>query len=73
MTPPSNGELVAASLPTSLHLIASGQGHMVIHRGCISRLAAQFIDAGSLGELDASCIDEIDPQAFFASFAGPPP
>lgn len=73
VTPPSNGELVAASLPTSLHLIAPGQGHMVIHRGCISRLAAEFIDAGSLDELDGSCVDDIAPQAFFTSFAGPPP
>ncbi len=73
VTPPANGELVAASLPTSLHLIAPGQGHMVIHRGCISRLAAQFIDAGSLDELDGSCVDDIEPQAFFTSFAGPPP
>lgn len=73
VTPPSNGELVAASLPTSLHLIAPGQGHMVIHRGCISRLAAEFIDAGSLEALDVSCVDDIEPQAFFTSFAGPPP
>jgi len=73
VTPPSNGELVAASLPTSLHLIAPGQGHMVIHRGCISRLAAEFIDTASLDELDGSCVDDIEPQAFFTSFAGPPP
>ena len=49
---------------------------MVIHRGCISRLAAEFIDAGSLDELDEmerSCVDDIEPQAFFTSFAGPPP
>ena len=46
---------------------------MVIHRGCISRLAAEFIDAGSIDELDGSCVDDIEPQAFFTSFAGPPP
>jgi pimeloyl-ACP methyl ester carboxylesterase len=73
VTPPSNGELVAASLPTSLHLIAPGQGHMVIHRGCIARLAAEFIGAGSLDVLDFSCVDDIEPQAFFTSFAGPTP
>ncbi len=73
VTPPSNGELVAASLPTSLHLVAPGQGHMVIHRGCILRLAAQFLESGSLDGLDGSCVDDIEPQAFFTSFAGPPP
>ncbi len=56
-----------------LHLVAPGQGHMVIHRGCIPRLAAQFIEEGSLDALDSSCVDDIEPQAFFTSFAGPPP
>jgi hypothetical protein len=46
---------------------------MVIHRGCIARLAAEFIDAGSLDVLDFSCVDDIEPQAFFTSFAGPTP
>lgn len=73
VTPPGNGELVAASLPTSLHLVAPGQGHMVIHRGCILRLAAQFIETGSLDGLDTSCVDDIEPLPFFTSFAGPTP
>lgn len=73
VTPPENGELVAASLPTSLHLVAPGQGHMVIHRGCIPRLATELIEAGSLDAIDGSCVADIEPQAFFTSFAGPPP
>jgi hypothetical protein len=73
VTPPENGELVAASLPTSLHLVAPGQGHMVIHRGCIPRLAADFIETGSLEGLDGACVDDIEPAAFFTSFSGPPP
>lgn len=73
VTPPANGELVATSLPTSRHLVAPGQGHMVIHRGCISRLAASFIDSGSIDAIDASCVDDIEPAPFFTSFSGPPP
>jgi hypothetical protein len=46
---------------------------MVIHRGCIVRLAAQFIGTASLDALDGACVDEIAPQAFFTSFSGPPP
>jgi pimeloyl-ACP methyl ester carboxylesterase len=73
VTPPENGELVAEALPRALHLVAKGQGHVVIHRGCIPLLASTFLETGSFEGLDVSCVDDIAPQAFFTAFTGPTP
>jgi len=73
VTPPENGDIVAQALPESVHIVAPGQGHMVIHRGCITRLASDFVEAGELDGLDATCVDDIAAQPFFVNFAGPPP
>jgi pimeloyl-ACP methyl ester carboxylesterase len=76
VTPPENAEQTLSDLgsaETALHLVAPGQGHVVIHRGCIPRLAEEFLDAGSVSGLDASCVEAIAPMAFFTTFAGPTP
>lgn len=74
VTPPENGALTASELGAkALHLVARGQGHVVIHRGCLPNLAADFIESGSFEGLDTSCVDEIEPQPFFLSYAGPSP
>jgi len=73
VTPPENGEQVASTLPNSLHLVAPGQGHNVILRGCLPRLAADFIAAASVAGLDAACVSEIEPMPFFVDFTGPMP
>ncbi|HNB52687.1 MAG TPA: alpha/beta hydrolase, partial [Anaerolineales bacterium] len=48
VTPPAYAALAAETLSNSLHLIAPGQGHNVILRGCIPDLAEQFIVNGSV-------------------------
>jgi hypothetical protein len=60
-------------MPNSLHLIAAGQGHNVIYRGCLPHLAAQFIEAGETTGLDTDCSQQIKSMPFFINFAGPPP
>jgi pimeloyl-ACP methyl ester carboxylesterase len=73
VTPPANAAHAAATLAHSLSLVASGQGHGVIIRGCISRVAADFIERGSVEGLDTSCVNAIEPPPFFLSFTGPKP
>jgi len=75
VTPPENGELTSSQLGSeaALHLVANGQGHIVIHRGCIPHLAADFIESGSFTGLDTGCVGEIAPQPFFLNYAGPTP
>jgi pimeloyl-ACP methyl ester carboxylesterase len=71
VTPPFNGDQAARTLPNSLHLVASGQGHGVILRGCVPRIAADFIEQGTFQELDTACVGDIRPMPFFVSFTGP--
>jgi pimeloyl-ACP methyl ester carboxylesterase len=74
VTPPENGELTASQLgPNALHLVAGGQGHIVIHRGCMSDLVASFLAAGSFDGIDTHCVERIAPQPFFLDYAGPTP
>jgi pimeloyl-ACP methyl ester carboxylesterase len=71
VTPAANGDQAAKTLSNSLHLVAPGQGHGVIMRGCVPRIATDFIEQGTLQELDTACIGDIRPMPFFVSFTGP--
>jgi pimeloyl-ACP methyl ester carboxylesterase len=73
VTPPENGRQVAQTLSNSLHLIAPGQGHNVIPRGCLPLLADDFLETASFTELETSCVEEIVPMPFFIELTGPPP
>ena len=71
VTPPANGDQAARTLSNSLHLVAPGQGHRVISRGCIPKIAAAFIERATVRGLESNCIKDIQPAPFFISFAGP--
>lgn len=73
VTPPANGELAAQGLPNSLPLVVRGMGHINIFRGCLPRLASDFIDQGTTKGLDTGCVQQIRPFPFFTSFSGPGP
>jgi fermentation-respiration switch protein FrsA (DUF1100 family) len=73
VTPPENGERVAKTLPNSLHLVVTGQGHNVIFRGCLPRVASDFIEQGTVQGLDTACVSQVQPLPFFINFSGPKP
>ena len=73
VTPPKNADRVAATLPNSLHLVAPGQGHGVLMRGCVSKVATEFIERGTAKGLDAGCVQDLKPSPFFLSYVGPTP
>jgi pimeloyl-ACP methyl ester carboxylesterase len=73
ITPPAYGEHAARTLHHSLHIVVPGQGHGVIHRGCLPRLAEQFIDRADPNGLDTSCVADTAPTSFFVDMAGPEP
>lgn len=73
VTPPENGELLLQSFSSGRHLIAPGQGHNVIIRGCLPRLAAEFVESADQAALDAGCVEAIQPAPFFVTFVGPTP
>lgn len=73
VTPPSNGELAAQTLPNSLQIVVPGQGHIVIFRGCIPKIANTFIENGSTVGMDTACTQEIAPMPVFLNPNGPQP
>ena len=73
VTPPENAEHTAETLPNSLSLVAAGQGHNVIFRGCLPNVSYDFVETGSVAGLDTSCVQAITPAPFFTNFNGPQP
>ncbi len=65
--------IIDGGLTNSLHIIVKHQGHGVVAIGCIPRIVEAFIDAASIAELDASCVEDVWPTPFFLTPAGPAP
>ncbi|UXI68777.1 alpha/beta hydrolase [Tahibacter amnicola] len=72
-TPARYAEQVLAGLPRGRHLVAGGQGHNVIGRGCIPKLVGRFIDKLEPETLDAGCIADIGPPPFYLDDNGASP
>jgi hypothetical protein len=73
VTPPIYGDQVAKMLPNSLHIVAPKMGHGILTRGCMPRVAADFISRASVKDLDFACVQKIEPDPFFISFTGSKP
>lgn len=73
ITPPANAARAARTLSNSLALVVPGQGHGNVFRGCLPRVAADFIARASVKGLDTACIRKIEPFPFFVNFSGPTP
>ena len=73
VTPPANAARAARTLSNSLSLVDPGQGHGNLFRGCVPRIATDFVAAGSVKGLETSCIKDMKPLPFFISFSGPSP
>lgn len=73
ITPPANAERAAKTLGNSLSLVTPGQGHGNVFRGCLPRIAADFVDAGSVKGLDTACVKDMKAFPFFLTFSGPKP
>ncbi|MFC1849872.1 alpha/beta fold hydrolase [candidate division CSSED10-310 bacterium] len=73
VTPPDQAERAMKTLTNSLHISVPNMYHGLITRGCISDIAAIFIETGSVKALDTSCAQEIRPAPFFINPNGPSP
>jgi pimeloyl-ACP methyl ester carboxylesterase len=73
VTPPSWAEEARKTLPRSLHVIMPGVGHGVSAHGCVPRLIARFLAAGTTAGLDPGCVAQSTRPPFFVTFAGPRP
>jgi pimeloyl-ACP methyl ester carboxylesterase len=73
VTPPRYGEEVAAELPRARHLVVSGQGHIVLTRGCVPKLIARFIDEADPAALDVDCLQRLQAPPYFLNYNGAQP
>jgi pimeloyl-ACP methyl ester carboxylesterase len=73
VTTPDHAERARATLSKSRHVVVPKQGHGVIGRGCVPRLAATFLETLDPEGLDTSCVASALPLGSFLDFAGPTP
>jgi pimeloyl-ACP methyl ester carboxylesterase len=73
VTPPEWGETVAKQLGNARHIVVPGTGHGAITTGCGVRLMREFVEKGSTGDLDTSCLQGLKRPPFFLTPAGPDP
>ena len=73
VTPQRYADQIMKGLRTAKHLVGAGQGHGQLATGCIPRLTAAFIAAGSVADLDESCVRNIRPTPFMLSRSAPAP
>lgn len=73
VTPPQYARETAAHFPNSLVLTGNGLGHGAITNYCMREIAVQFVEQGSVRNLNTKCVADIKPAPFFTSILGPSP
>ncbi|MBL0162188.1 MAG: alpha/beta fold hydrolase [Xanthomonadales bacterium] len=73
VTPPRYGEQVMQHLDNAKLIVAKGQGHNIIGRGCMPKLVSQFMDTLAPKTLDVGCADALGPIPYFIDFNGAAP
>lgn len=73
VTPPRYAEQVMTHLDNARLILAKGQGHNVIGRGCIPKLVSQFMDTLEPSKLDITCVDTLGAVPHFINFNGASP
>ncbi|MCW8925238.1 MAG: alpha/beta hydrolase [Xanthomonadales bacterium] len=73
VTPPQYAAQAADTFSNSLNLVANGLSHSVMKHICMRDITTRFIDAGSVENLDTTCVENIRPAPFFTSLLGPDP
>jgi pimeloyl-ACP methyl ester carboxylesterase len=73
VTPPRYGEAVLRALPNARLIVAKGQGHGVLGRGCLPKLVERFVAQLAPKALDVGCVDALGPIPAFIDFNGAAP
>jgi pimeloyl-ACP methyl ester carboxylesterase len=70
VTPISNGEKSAATLPNSHHIIVPNSAHIVASHSCAPLIISEFIEKLTPNELDESCLKDVPEETFMTSLNG---
>ena len=70
VTPPSNGEKSAATLPNSHHIISNRNAHIVASTACGVDMVNDFLNHLDPKKVDQSCLLELPEQSFMTGLNG---
>ena len=70
VTPPSNGDYPAKSLPNSHHIVVDNASHTVAMSTCASNIINEFLTKKTPKQLDESCLKDIPQETFMTSVNG---
>lgn len=70
VTPPSNGDYPAKTLPDSHHIVVENASHTVAMGTCASDIINEFLTTKTPKSLDESCLNDIPQETFMTSVNG---
>jgi pimeloyl-ACP methyl ester carboxylesterase len=70
VTPPSNAEYSAKSLPNSHHIIVENTAHIVATSTCANDIVNEFLTIKDPKALDESCLKDVPQETFMTSVNG---
>ena len=70
VTPPSNGDKSAATIPNSHHIVSKNNAHIVASTSCGVNIINEFLDTLDPKKLDESCLSELADETFMISING---
>jgi len=70
VTPPSNGDISASTLPNSHHIIIDNASHTVAMNTCASDIINEFLTTLTPSKLDESCLKDTPEESFMSSLNG---
>jgi len=70
VTPPSNGEKSAATLPNSHHIISKNSAHIVASTPCAIDIVNEFLETLDPKNLDETCLSELKSETFMTHLNG---
>nr|WP_274620617.1 alpha/beta fold hydrolase [Colwellia maritima] len=70
VTPPSNGEYSAKSLPNNHHIVIENAAHTVAMSTCASDIINEFLTTLEPKSLDESCLEEVPRESFMTNLNG---
>ena len=73
VTPPRYGEQVMRGFTNAKLIVAKGQAHSIMGRGCLPKLVGEFVEKLAPKTLDAKCVDALGPMPAFIDFNGSSP
>jgi len=70
VTPPSNGEHSAKSLPNNHHIVIENAAHTVAMNTCASDIINEFLTSLQPRKLDESCLENVPSESFMTNLNG---